>query len=252
MKGYQELAEKIIFNFDDALGVFKHKATTYSALGRLAKTGMLKKIRNNLYAIVNPTIQGVYANKFQIGSCINDQCYISHLSALEYYGYQNQVMNVVFVSSPKRFNAFEFEGITFKHVKTNSMEGVVQPPYTIKMKISELEKAIVDSIHSLDSLVELEELLNSLEFIKPINEKKILHHLEGYHVQTLYQKTAFIFSLLNENMKPSISFMEEMKSKLNKGVAYLNEEAKYRGVFIKEFQLIVPKWIIKRGLDYEV
>jgi len=32
MKGYQVLAQKVVFNFNDALEIFKNKATTYGAL----------------------------------------------------------------------------------------------------------------------------------------------------------------------------------------------------------------------------
>ena len=38
MKKYQELIEKIIFNFNDALELFNNKATKYASLSRLEKT----------------------------------------------------------------------------------------------------------------------------------------------------------------------------------------------------------------------
>ncbi len=205
-----------------------------------------------MYACINPVTNTVYANKFQIGSNINGHSHISHLSALEYYGFSQQVKNIVYVSSPQRFNAFEFEGITFKHMKTDTLVGVVEPPYTHKLKITDLEKTMIDTIQGIDSVISLEELIDRLELIPAINEEKILWYLEDYGVQALYQKTGYLLSILNETLNISDSLQEIIRSKLNKGVTYLNEEAKHQGTFIKEYQIIVPRWIIERGIDYDI
>lgn len=252
MKGYQELAEKIIFSFNDALEIFEIAPTTYGALKRLANKGLIKKVRNNLYVSINPVTHTTYASKYQIGSSMSDDAYISHLSALEYYGYLNQVNQVCYVSSSKRFNPFEFEGITYKHINVKTNMGVIVPPYSDKIKITDLEKTVIDSIYALGSTINLEELIYSLELIPSLDESKLLLYLDEYKIQALYQKSGYIFSLLNEELKLSESFFNTIKSKINKSVTYLSEEAKQDGVFIKEFQLVVPKWLNSRGQDHEI
>jgi len=252
MKGYKELSEKVIFTFDDVLDVFKHKPTAYAALRRLNQKGFLMKIRNNLYSCINPITKSVYADKFQIASSINEKCYISHHSAFEYYGYQNQVYNTVFVSSEKRFNTFEFDGTTYQYVKSNSFDGVLEPPYTYKIRITDIERTIVDSINQIDSISNLEELINNISLVPSINPEKLVQYLEIYDLQALYQKVGYILSLFQDNLKLNHLLFDQLKMKINKSVAYLNEEAKLDGVYISEYQLVVPKWLSQRGQNHEI
>lgn len=252
MKGYQVLAHKVVFNFNDAFEIFKNKATTYGALGRLEKQGLIKKIRNNLYVSINPATGYAFATKYQIGSSVNKDTFISHISALEYYGYQNQVSNVCYVSSSSRFNTFEYEGINYKHISTKSNKGIISPSYTELIKITDIEKTVVDSIQTIGSIIGLEELIYSLEIIPKLNEKKIIEYLEDYNIQALYQKTGYLLTLFNETLMLSEFFFESIKKRIHKGVVYISDDAKQSGVFIKAYQVIVPKWLEKRGKLHKI
>lgn len=252
MKGYQDLAQKIVFNFNDALDIYKNKATTYGALNRLEKQGLINKVRNNLYVSINPSTKDAFATKYQIGSSINRDAYISHLSALEYYGFQNQVSHICYVSSYQRFNSFEFEEITYKHVPIKYHHGVVSPPYTELIKITDIEKSLVDTIQLLGSIVSLEELIHSIEMIPKLDEHKMMTYLDLYQIQALYQKTGYLISLFNDSFKFSETFFEIIKKKIHRGVLYISEEAKQKGTFIKDNQVIVPKWLLKRGTLHEI
>ncbi|HOJ45350.1 MAG TPA: type IV toxin-antitoxin system AbiEi family antitoxin [Bacilli bacterium] len=252
MKGYQELAQKIVFNFNDAFNIFKNKTTTYGALSRLEKQDLIKKVRNNLYVSINPSTGNAFATKYQIGSSINNYAYISHSSALEYYGYQNQVGNICYVSSYKRFNSFEYEGVIYKHVPIKSNKGVTHPSYTELIKITDIEKTVIDAIQALDSIISLEELINSLEMISRLDQHKIMNYLDDYSIQALYQRTGYLLMLFNETLKFSESFFENIKEKINKSVSYISNEAKYNGKFIKEYQIIVPEWLEGKAKLHEI
>ncbi len=247
MKGYQVLAQKVVFNFNDVLEIFKNKATTYSALSRLEKKGLIKKVRNNLYVSINPATGYAFATKYQIGSSVNKDTFISHISALEYYGYQNQVSYVCYVSSSSRFNTFEYEGIIYKHVSIKSHKGIISPSYTELIKITDIEKTVVDSIQMIGSIISLEEIIYGLEIISKLNEKKITEYLEDYNIQALYQKTGYLLTLFNDTLKLSEFFFEGIKKRIHKGVVYISDEAKQDGIFIKAYQVVVPKWLEKRG-----
>jgi len=252
MKGYQELAQKSVFRFDDAYKIFKNKATTYGALSRLEKQGLVKKVRNNLYVSINPATKVAFASKYQIGSMIHEDSYISHSSALEYYGYQNQVSHICYVSSTHRFNSFECDDIMYKHIQAKSSKGVVKPPYTERLNITDVEKTVIDSIQSIDSLISLEQLIYSLEIIPRLDELKIIEYLEEYDIQALYQKTGYLLSLFHDIFLFSNSFFKLIKTKIHKGVVYLSSDAKLEGSFQKEYQIVVPKWLEDRGKHHDI
>lgn len=247
MKGYQALAKKIVFDFQDAFDIFKNQSTTYGALKRLEKQGLIKKVRNNLYVLIDPTTQSAYASKYQIGSSIHDDAYISHLSALEYYGVINQVTRMCYVSSPKRFNTFEFEDITYLHVPNKQHIGIIAPPYSNKVSITDIEKTIIDSIHALDHVMNLEAIIYSLEMISSLDEDKLITYLKAYNIQTLYQKTGYLLSLFKDQLRLSLTFFDVIYQHINHGVIYLSEDAKKEGKYMPSFQVVVPRHLVEKA-----
>jgi predicted transcriptional regulator of viral defense system len=252
LKGYKDLSEMVIFTFNDALRVFGQKSTTYAALRRLSKKGFLKKIRNNLYSCVSPLTGSVFADKYQIASNINQNCFVSHHGAFEYYGFQNQVTYVIYVSSSQRFNEFDFEGITYKCVISNETHGVIEPPYSFKTKIADIERTILDAINHVDSITNLEEIVSNLSLIKKVDSNIIERYLDIYHLQSLYQKVGYLFSLFQDDLKIEDDFFQRVKERIHKSVTYLNEESKFDGIYISEYQLVVPKWLEEGEKNDEV
>jgi hypothetical protein len=98
----------------------------------------------------------------------------------------------------------------------------------------------------IGSIISLEEIIYGLEIIPKLNEKKITEYLEDYNIQALYQKTGYLLTLFNDTLKLSEFFFEGIKKRIHKGVVYISDEAKQDGIFIKAYQVVVPKWLEKR------
>ncbi|MDD2362064.1 MAG: hypothetical protein PHH84_03775 [Oscillospiraceae bacterium] len=123
---------------------------------------MVKKIRNNLYTCVNVADGQPVASKYHIACAINETAYISHHSAFEYMGISNQVFYEMYVYSMKRFANFEFEGITYKYISSKIEDGVIVPKNTQGIRITSIERTVVDSIKDFEKIGGLEELLNCI------------------------------------------------------------------------------------------
>ena len=158
---------------------------------------------------------------------------ISHHSAFEYYGFANQVYNEVYVSSETRFNSFEYDNITYKYVASRMAEGVVVAKNTTGVRITDLERTVIDSIHDLNKIAGLEELLNCLEGVRFLNEDKLRLYLDHYDTQGLYQKTGFLLGQL----KVSKDFIEYCQSKIGKSKKYLIGEPKGSSNYNREWEL---------------
>ncbi|MDD5292936.1 MAG: hypothetical protein PHW40_01325, partial [Candidatus Izemoplasmatales bacterium] len=143
-------------------------------------------------------------------------------------------------------------GITYKQVPIKSKKGVFSPPYTQMLKITDIEKTVIVSIQTIGSIINLEELIHSLELIPKLDEKKLIDYLEAYNIQALYQKAGYLLSLFNDILKFNESFFEWTKNKMNQSVVYLSEDAKRDGLFIKTYQVVVPTWLIERGQSHEI
>jgi predicted transcriptional regulator of viral defense system len=184
------------------------------------------------------------ANRYFIGSHITDVAYLSHHAAFEYYGCANQVYYEVYVSGEKRFTQFEYDGVTYRYVAPRITEGIVNKPDGVR--VTDMERTVLDSINDFEKIAGLEELLYCLELVPYLDENKLLAHLEQYGKQVLYQKAGYILYHMKKNLRLSDQFFEFCEEKIAKSVRYLYHGIEHEpNVFDKRWQLFVPHNLMK-------
>jgi predicted transcriptional regulator of viral defense system len=153
-------------------------------------------------------------------------------------GMSNQVFYEIYVSSSKRFADFEFEGITYKYIPSKFDLGVISPRNTKGIRITSLERTVVDSIKDFERIGGLEELLNCITSIPFLDENQLIKYLSSYGMQFLYQKTGFILEHYKDQLHLSEKFIDYCKSKIGKSTRYLiKESTKYNS----QWKLVVPE-----------
>ena len=240
MELFKELAKHPIFTINDVKKFSNNEKTAYTQLDRLMKKKMVKKIRRNIYSVVNPTTGQLVGTRYQIACAITDTSYISHHSAFEYYGIVNQVFNEIYVSSKTRFNHFEYDGVTYKYVASRIEEGVVEAKNTSGVRITDLERTVIDSVNDFNKIGGLEELLNCLERIQYLDDKKLKYYLDIYGTQGLYQRVGYLLNNYQKGMQLSGDFIDYCKSKIGKSSRYLINEIKEDNSYNSEWKLMVP------------
>ena len=230
--------KEVIDNFEN-----EKKYSNWIALKLKSKT--YKKVRSNLYALIDPSTNDIYSTKFEIASKISDSSFVCYHSALEYYGIANQVFSNVLVGSLTKFNSFVFNDNEFicKHVKDiKFVNNIVNEG----IRVSSLEKTIIDCVDNIDLAGGIEEVLNALEQIKYVNENKLLEILEDINKMFLYQKIGFLFELYNNQLDLSNEFFAECKSHTSKKVNYFMQYEFKDTELNEKWNLIVPKNIKSR------
>lgn len=235
-----ELAKHPVFTIDDVKKLVGNEKTAYSQLNCLMKKNLVKKIRKKIYSVVNPTTGQLVATRYQIACAITGTAYISHHSAFEYYGIVNQVFNEIYVSSKTRFNHFEYDGVTYKYVASRIEEGVVEAKNTSGVRITDLERTVIDSVNDFNKIGGLEELLNCLERIQYLDDKKLKYYLDIYGTQGLYQRVGYLLNNYQKGMQLSRDFIDYCKSKIGKSSRYLINEIKEDNSYNSEWKLMVP------------
>ena len=200
MNLYFELLKKPVFNMEDVNKFYNNMDSARSAIKRLRKNGMVTKIRNNMYTCISGETGAPVANRFQIASHITPTSYVSHHTAMEYYGITDQVYYDVYVSSETSFRDFTFGGYTYCFVASKNPEGIETPPYSGGMTITNLERTIVDSIKDMDKISGIEEVVHNIESVHRMQEKRLIRYLELYHNQFLYQKMGYLLWQHKEQM----------------------------------------------------
>lgn len=212
MKYYADLANLEIFTLDEARKVIGNKNTTIATINSYTKKGYLKRIKNNLYATIDLTTLDTFVNKYVIASHINETSFISFHSAFEFYGRYNQVFNIVQVSSTKRFYPFIFDNIEYNYYQTKSL---LQVETIQGVKVTSLERTIVDSINMLGKVMDLEELVKCISLITYVDENKLIEVLEYYDKDILYRKVGYVLSFFKEQLLLKDSFFDYCHKKSN-------------------------------------
>lgn len=239
MNLYYELLKKPVFTLEDVNQYYDNVETARSAIKKLLKQEVVVRIRKNMYTCISGETESPVANKYQIGCAINPTTYISHHTAMEYYGISDQVYYDVYVSSERPFTMFEFNGYTYCYVASKCKSGIEEIKYSGGVRITTKERSVIDSIKDMDKISGMEEVIANIEEITVLQEEKLLQYLEEYQNQFLYQKTGFMLLPYKTKLGLSDDFFEFCKEKIGLSKRYLTKE-KTNGYYDATWKLVVP------------
>lgn len=228
-----------VFNKHDMINNFESHAQYSNWLAKQLRAKRVVKVRNDLYVSIDASGYPM-STKFEIATKIASDAFVCYHSALEYYGVANQVFNLVTVGSNKRFNEFSFDDIDYirqpvKHfVQVNNI-------VTAGVRVTSLERTIIDCINDVDSGGGIEELLNALEQIRVLDEKKLLETLNAYNSIVLYQKAGYVLENFKDKLMLSDAFFNECKSHLTNQIKYFLQDEYQDISYNSTWKLMVPK-----------
>ena len=232
-----------LFNLKDVVALTGTTRSAQELLRNYAQRGVVVQIRRNLYSVTDLATRATMATKFEIGSHVSESSYVSYHSALEYHGIAHQQFFTFYVSSDSRFNDFDFEDVHYVYCKSNLSERVETPSIDSKVKVSNLERTIIDCIDRLDRAGGLEEFVHSLSMLTYLDENKLLEYLNAYKKSFLYKKAGFIFGVFQKDLKLSVNFIDLCKQKGAAHVKYLTNPQE-SDTFHKEWNIYAPKNIL--------
>lgn len=245
MKYLEYMAKKRLFTLDDIVKVSGNINTAKSILNSYVKKGYIDRIKQNYYVYLDLATKEYVCSNFEIASQIKEDGYLSYHSAFEYYGCYNQVFNELTISSPKKFNNFIYDHIEYK----SDVSNVLLQIDTLKdgkIKVTSLERTIVDSIKDIDKAGGIEELLECISVVKNINEEKIIEMITYYDEVFLYQKVGYILNKFKERLNLSDKLFDICKSKITNKIQYLDKHDN-ETIYVSEWKLYVPEY-----LEYEM
>jgi len=228
-----------LFAKKDVIDQFADDKQFENHMASMVRSGKIVKIRNGLYAQID-NLGVPLTTKFEIASKINDESFVSHHSALEYYGVANQVFNTLTVGSKRKFNDFSFDDVDYTRQAVKDYTQVIYI-VTAGVRIATLERAVVDCIDNIDLGGGIDELLNALEQIRVLDENRLAEILQAYNKVILYQKVGFILEQYKDKYMLSDKFFADCKSRLTNQIKYfLNDE--YSDIaYNSDWQLMAPK-----------
>lgn len=229
---------------EDVIDKFENDKQFYNWISTNIKEDRIKRVKNGLYVTLD-SMGSLSSNKFEIASKITETAFIAYHSALEFYGLANQVYNTVIVGSKTKFYTFEFDDIEYEGVMVKNYHGV-NFIEKANVRVSSLERTIIDCIDNINLAGGIEEVLNALEQVSKINESKLLAALSSYNNIFLYQKTGYILEHFKASMNLSDSFFIECENKVNNTVKYFLQDEYSNIKYNSKWKLMSPVNLLSR------
>jgi len=239
MKYLEGLHHLKIFHKRDAVGFIKDENNAKETLRRYKKLGLIAQVRRDLYVATDLGTKASLASKYEIAGHVTPSSYLAYHAALEYHGLAHKVLNILYISSIDAFRNFEYDGIRYIFCQSYSDAGIICPATDSHVRVTDLERTVLDCINHIDLSGGLEELIQCLAIITVINESKLLEYLACFDKPFLYQKTGFILRYFQKEMNLSDDFFELCKSKTGQSARYLTNKHE-SDTYFKEWRLIAP------------
>jgi len=251
MTRYEQLLKMGCFTWDELCELTGNRNTANSLTKDYTEKGYIRRVRRGLYVAVNLADNEPVVSRFRIASKITSSAYVSHHAAFAYYGCANQVSYDVEVASDDAFAPFSFAGDKYRYLASHLAEGVVMQPDGVR--ITDLERTILDNISDFEKIMGLEELLHCLGLIPTVNEKKLLEYLAAYGKQILYQKAGCLLTRFQKDWGLSDNFFTQCAARIGKSKRFLvaptGETTMEALRYDRKWQLIVPPHLIQEGVE---
>ncbi|HQC55299.1 MAG TPA: hypothetical protein PKX91_06225 [Clostridia bacterium] len=238
---FNKIAKSVVFSVSEIRKYFQTGSAMFSWLKRRILDNNIVKIKRDLYSIVNPILGAPFADKFMIGSAITDSSYIAYHSAFEFHGLAKKPGKTMYIAGEERFSPFDFDGIKYTYTRSPFSEGVVNIEKGADLKVTDLERTLIDCLNNLRLSGGVEEMINGLEKVSSISEELLLKYLDRYKTNLLYRKAGFVFSQFRENLGLSDAFFSRCKENVDNNVYYFQKNETVPTKLDKDWNLIVPE-----------
>ena len=252
MERYKELAALRCFTHKDMVQLAGSESAAAWQIRNYLQKGYIERVRRDLYAVISMETGQAIPNRYQIASRVADDACVSHHSAFEYYGYGNQVFYDVYFAAEKRVRPFSYDGVNYCPLACQGKAGIIETDTGVR--VTSLERTVIDSIADFQKIGGLEELLRCLLLVPSLDSNKLLDALELYGQSQLYQKTGYILEALRDELSLPELFFAECEKRSSASKTYLFEKQN-DFVLHNRWKLFAPKdlkAIVDKGVtDYD-
>lgn len=202
------------------LGIKKVKA--YNLIKAMKKKDIIKKLGNGFFVLKG-------ANEFAMGAALSYPSYVSFWSAMNYYGFSDQMPKRIFLAArkyTKDINNFKYITLSKKRFFGYTKIG--------EMTVAEKEKAIIDSILFPKYSGGINEIIKSIHAaLNDISIKKLLSYALKVESKAVLRRLGFIL----ENESYAKKSLEKIRKNIGNGYELLDPSLKRKNNLNKRWLL---------------
>lgn len=237
--------KKRLFTFEDAVKVYgNNNGGLHKLLFTLVRRRWLQRIERGKYLILpfEAGREGEWTeHEFIIASYLVEPYYIGFRSALNYYGYTEQISRTVFVVSTRRKmkTALEVSGVTYRFVHVNERKffGITETTLDgYRVNISEREKTMVDCLDRLEYSGGITEIAKALSYGRDeLDFIKMARYAQKNGNSAVSKRLGYLLEVLNIGTKAAIGILRES---LSSGYALCDTLTDRKGRHIERWKIV--------------
>jgi len=237
---------KRLFTIEDAASVYgKSNVRLQKILFTLVKRGWLQRIERGKYLILpfEAGREGEWTeHEFIIASYLIEPYYIGFRSALNYYGYTEQISRTVFIASPRRKlkPALEVSGVTYRFVSMNERKFFGATHVTLDgypVNISDREKTIVDCLDQMEYSGGVLEIAKALSYGRDeLDFVKMADYAQRTSNSAIRKRMGYLLEKLEIGPDAAINTLRE---NLGSGYALLDTLGDRKGQYVQRWRVVV-------------
>ena len=234
--------------------------TRKALLAHHRKQGRLVVARRGLYAVVpfgaRPDTCAV--DPYLLAGKMRDDAVLAYHTALELHGKAHSVFQVFFFLSrtppkPTTFRSHRFRGVLFPKalrdegreeygVKTVDRAGVA-------VKVTSLERALVDLLDRPDLGGGWEEVWRSLESVEFFDVDRVVEYARLLDNATTAAKVGYFLDQHRDRLMIESAQLQSLRKRRPKQPHYMDRDRRSEGRLIPEWNLVVPVHVAERAWE---
>ncbi|MBN1627889.1 MAG: transcriptional regulator [Deltaproteobacteria bacterium] len=231
--------------------------TRESILSHYVKTGQLLRVRRGLYLTVpfGHAPDKCPVDPYLLASKMASDSVLAYHTALELQGKAYTVQENFFyltgsAARPLNFRGQRYRGVAFpKKLMKEHQEsfGVVKVERTgIDVKVTSLERTLVDALDRPSLCGTWEEIWKSLEMVEFFDLDKVVEYTAHLGNATTAAKVGFFLEQHRESLMPDDKHLDRLMSMKPVKPHYMVYKGRKPGRFLKRWNLVAPDEIVER------
>ena len=234
--------------------------TQERVLGYHTKSGRLRRIRQGMYAVIPSGADGdTYpVDPFLVAARLTPDAVLSHHTALEFHGRAYSVWQHFIYSAERPVETFIFRDQLFRGAKFpralvrsgTEYHGVLTAErFGVPVRVTSLERTLVDVLHRPDLAGGWEEVWRSLEGVEFFDLDKVGEYALLLDSATTVARVGFFLEQHRETLMVEDYHLQALKQRCPRQPHYLDRSRRRGGRLAAEWNLVVPEEVLTRSWE---
>ena len=222
------------------------------------KTGRVIRVRRGLYAVVPPGAETMSypVDPYLIAGKLAPDGVLSHHTALEFHGRAYSAWNQLIYSASRpveslTFRSHAFQGTKFPEALRRSgsehFDVLSRERSGVRVRVTSLERALVDVLHRPDLSGGWEEVWRSLESVEFFNFDRVLEYVFLLGNATTAAKVGFFLEQHRDALMVEERHLRPLRERRPRQPHYLDRSKRKPGGLVADWNLVVPKDVLERS-----